>query len=176
MDFDSLPECEFKGKVHWKEVDWDSLEECPKDYSEDEFSFAPFIGKQVTVRATINNARIHILNFYGREYGKTVINTATQRMIDEGIIIPRVNLKDEHEGIIENIAFLNKYIVNFEPAPFTMNKLLVTFKVNSEDELGKLYEAFKQVGVNMKYELAAKDELNTESNIEKSNLFFEGRV
>lgn len=165
MLWDKLEDCSSPPKSeNTKIVNWDKLQVCPKDYKEGDFDFRPLIGNRV-LRANINTYRIHILHHFAKEmFGQDNVLTDFQDKIDSGEITPSIKPEENLEAFTVAMATIVKFVDRIEVVYQTKNKLHIYMKTSTQNELEKLGSALHLMGVNLKYELAQKDEINTEEN------------
>lgn len=166
MDFSKLQDCSSPAKITNVVIaDWSKLQVCPKDYKEGDFDFRPLIGVRV-LRANINTYRIHILHHFAKElFGQDSVLTDFQDKIDSGEINPNIKPEENPQAFMEAMATIVKFVDKIEVVYQTRNKLHIYTKTQTQNDLEKLCAALHLMGVNLKYELAHRDELNSEENI-----------
>ena len=170
VDWDNLEVIPSAPKMENCNVDWDKLIACPKDAKEGDFYFAPLIGKRV-LRATVNIGRIHILHYYAKKFGQEGMITPLQMQYESGSVIPRINPEDNHEAIMEKMQVIATFVETMHVVHGSINRLVVYLNTQTQEQLEKVCMALYHVGVNVKFELAGKDELNTEENCIRWEMF-----
>jgi hypothetical protein len=158
-------------------VEWDELELCITPEiekinfdelvmcrDENDFDFSRFIGRR-NLRATVNVGRIHILNHFLHESGIRELVEEHQSLIDSGKIIPRINLEEDYEAYVEKLAIIVKHIDSIYVVYCSRNRLVVELHTANQEELESVGMALHAFGINLKYEIAAQDELKTPENL-----------
>ena len=141
---------------------WKEMRKAPAD-DKDAFDFTPYIGRR-NMRANINAGRIHLFNFYCRKFGMKGLVNKQQEMIDSGELTPRINPENDHEELLNKLAIIGVYVETMYVTRGSRNKLVVEMNTPNQQVLEQVGAALWAFGINMKYELAQKDELKTPEN------------
>lgn len=141
--------------------EWEVKDKSDKPWESDS---QKFVGKKI-LRGTLNSYRIHILNAFEIEYSETPFLAEQQKMIDDGILTPKISV-DSSEEMLTKYAFLMKHMEGIIETFGSKNRVVVLLNTPTFAILDKVVQVAKEFGINIRWELAGKDEVLTQSNID----------